>query len=470
MLKAKQKIYVLDTNIILSDPRSMGEFDNNIVLIPSAVLEELDNHKKDKGETGWAAREAARFLEKYRKKGKLRDGIKTANGGIICVSDHVDTTGMPTSWDLKKLDNQILGTALYYHNAKVYGKDKPVILVTNDTNLRIKADQIGLPAEEYRHERVEDDVIEYTGRSEIYVPDKEFVRFCQGKEIKPEGTDGYGFPFAEEIFENEFFIVHSNITGGTKLARIKKGMLTQLVTEKETPYGVMSRNAGQKFAIEALLAPADEIPLVILKGSAGSAKTFLTLACGLEQTMEQDVYRRITITRANVEFDKDIGALPGDEQEKINPLLRGAIDNLELLVDANGVVGSEEYDEDELKAKVRYLFDHGYISAEALGFIRGRSLTRQILFVDEAQNTTQGQMRAILTRAGKGTKVVIAGDLGQIDNWTQVNRHTCGLAYAMKIMRGDPLCAVVGFNQENETTRSALAARVASIIEKEEHT
>ena len=469
-METNQKVFVLDTNVLLSDPRSIGEFANNIVLIPIAVLEELDNHKKDKGETGWAAREAARVLEEYRKKGKLRDGIRTIDGGLICVSDNVDMSGLPLVWDQKKIDNQILGTALYYHRAKVYGRNKPVILVTNDTNLRLKADTMGLSAEEYKHERVEDDVIEYTGRSEIYVPNKEFIHFCQGDVIKPEGTDKDGYPYVEEIFENEFFIVHNDTTGGTKLAKIKKGMLTQLVTEKETPYGVMSRNAGQKFAIEALLAPADEVPLVILKGSAGSAKTFLTLACGLEQTMEQDIYRRITITRANVEFDKDIGALPGDEQEKINPLLRGAIDNLELLVDANGVVGSEEYDEDELKEKVRYLFDHGYISAEALGFIRGRSLTRQILFVDEAQNTTPGQMRAILTRAGKGTKVVIAGDLGQIDNWTQVNRHTCGLAYAMKIMRGDPLCAIVGFSQENETTRSALAARVASIIEREEHT
>ena len=209
------------------------------------------------------------------------------------------------------------------------------------------------------------------------------------------------------------------------------------------------------------MAPANEIPLVILKGSAGTAKTFLTLACALQQCAEEPIYRKITITRANVEFDKDIGALPGDEESKVGPLLRGCMDNLEILVDSD-TVKKNKGNETDLKGKIDYLLDKGYISVEALGFLRGRSLTRQILFVDEAQNTSISQMKGILTRVGEGTKLVIAGDLNQIDN-PRLDKRNNGLAYAIKLMSGDPLCCLFGFTDE-ETTRSPLAARVASLI------
>ena len=169
----------------------------------------------------------------------------------------------------------------------------------------------------------------------------------------------------------------------------------------------------------------------------------------------------------DVEFDKDIGALPGTEEEKVNPLLRGAYDNLELLVDEKSVRKANRNDDQEyeISEKVRELFDHGYIRAEALGFLRGRSVTRQYVFIDEAQNTSISQMKGILTRAGDGTKIVISGDLDQIDN-PKLNRHTNGLAYALKLMSGDPLCAVVGFNSK-ESTRSSLAAKVAEKIRLE---
>lgn len=235
----------------------------------------------------------------------------------------------------------------------------------------------------------------------------------------------------------------------------------KLQYDNSSPFGIHPKNCGQRFALEALLSPAEEIPLVIMKGSAGTAKTFLTLACGLEQCAEENIYRRMTITRANVEFDKEIGALPGDELDKVGPLLRGCLDNLELLVDAKGV-RSRDGKEEDIRGKVDYLFERGYISAEALGFLRGRSLTRQILYVDEAQNTSPSQMKGILTRVGEGTKLVISGDLNQIDN-PRLDKHNNGLAYALKLMSGDPLCAVIGFT-DSETTRSPLSAKVASLI------
>ena len=205
------------------------------------------------------------------------------------------------------------------------------------------------------------------------------------------------------------------------------------------------------------MSPAEEVPLVIMTGPAGTAKTFLTLACSLEQTMEQKLYRRVTVTRSNCEFDKSIGALPGDEDEKIGPLVRGCMDNLELLVEEKGVKNISD-EESRVSEKVQYLFDTGVIRAEALGFLRGRSITNQILFVDEAQNTTPSQMKGILSRAGSGTKIVICGDLDQIDN-PRLDRHNNGLAYAIKVMKGDPLCCMIGMG-EKESTRSALAKRV----------
>ena len=264
------------------------------------------------------------------------------------------------------------------------------------------------------------------------------------------------------MLENEFLYITNQTTYGTLLAKVRENFIVSLQYDSIRPFGVQPRNVGQRFAIEALLAPANELPLVILKGSAGTAKTFLTLACALQQCAEENIYRKITITRANVEFDREIGALPGDEINKVGPLLRGCMDNLELLVDAKSVKSREGREED-IRSKVEYLFDRGYLSAEAMGFLRGRSLTRQILYVDEAQNTSPSQMKGILTRVGEGTKLILSGDLSQIDN-PRLDKHNNGLAYALKLMEGDPLCAVVGFT-DNETTRSALAAKVAALIE-----
>ena len=233
------------------------------------------------------------------------------------------------------------------------------------------------------------------------------------------------------------------------IGMVKEGYLEPLRFEKAVPSGIRPRNLGQYFAIEALMAPAEEIPLVILTGSAGTAKTLLTLACALEQTEKKELYRRITISRANVEFDRDIGALPGDEVDKISPLMRGCIDNLEQIV-PNGIAGVERR------------FDEELIKAEALGFLRGRTLVDQILYIDEAQNTSISQMNGILTRCGQGTKIVISGDLNQIDT-PRLDRHNNGLAHAIKLMAGDPDCCVVGFLDE-EATRSRLAAKVAAKI------
>lgn len=233
-----------------------------------------------------------------------------------------------------------------------------------------------------------------------------------------------------------------------------------LAFKKKHPYGVTPRNVGQTFLQEALMTNAEDAPLVIVKGIAGTAKTFYALACGLSAIMEQDepAYRRILISRPNVHFDDDIGFLPGDESEKIAPLLRPAIDNLELLVDQNE---RERFrDEKSLAGKVEELFARDIVSAQALNFIRGRSVTKTYLIIDEAQNLTPKQAKGIITRAGVGTKIILLGDPNQIDH-PLLDDRTNGLSYAAEKMKNSPYCWQVTMTSE-ECERSVLAKDAAT--------
>lgn len=465
-----RKVFVLDTNILMTDPDAMYKFEDNVVVIPDMVIEEMDNHKKDAGDTGYNVRKAHRNLKDLREVGNLIQGVELPDGGLIIVMTSLveDAKLMPLIWSATKPDNVIL--AMTKRLQETFPNVK-VAIVSNDTNVQIKADEIGIQAEDYLHERVEEDYLSYTGRLEIPVTSDEFdlFRASQHGDVTDAKLDEdfWAAVMARNgiiVKENAFVMLRNITTNGTLVGKVRNGQVVPLQWTDDMPYDITPRNIGQRFAVEALMASSHEIPLVILTGSAGTAKTFLTLACGLQQTMITKDYRRIVLTRANVEFDKDIGALPGTEEEKVGPLMRGAMDNLELLVDEKGVRKKGTASEMEISDKVMELFDRGYIKTEALGFLRGRSVTRQYVFIDEAQNTSVSQMKGILTRAGDSTKIIISGDLEQIDN-PRLDRHNNGLAYALKLMAGDPLCAVVGFS-DKESTRSALAARVAAKIKE----
>ena len=239
------------------------------------------------------------------------------------------------------------------------------------------------------------------------------------------------------------------------LGRVENGRIRELDFKKSRPYGVTPRNAGQYFLQEALMQPADKAPLVIVKGMAGTAKTFYSLAVGLEKLLNNPTgeYRRIIISRPNAQFDADIGFLPGDEQEKISPLMRPVIDNLEQLIDSNEEKRYE--DEAELKGKVDEIFDRGLIQTEALNYIRGRSIVKTYLIIDEAQNMTPNQVKGIITRAGMGTIVILLGDPNQIDR-TFLDERTNGLSYASEHMKGSGLCWQITLNA-GECERSELA-------------
>lgn len=443
--ESKVKKYVLDTNVIMADPDCFYKFEENHVFIPDAVIEELDNHKKDPNDVGYNVRKASRTLDALSYDGKSEIPIGS-NGGTLTFLSELSFEGFPESWDRNKNDNRILAAARSIPDA---------ILISRDTNMRIKARILGMPAQNYRHEMVEDDYLTYKGRTNACTDKETFECFSRMEPINISLLKTEG----ENLKENEFVIVKPEGEEKELVGIIKAGKLEQLRHMSERPMNICPRNLSQYLAVEALLAPADEIPLVILSGAAGTAKTFLTLACGLEQVLHERRYRRLIISRANIEFDRDIGALPGTEEEKVEPLLRGCMDNLEQLLCQNG----PEDETEDYGNQLWYVFDKKWIKAEALGFLRGRSITNQILFIDEAQNTTVSQMNGILTRIGEGSKVVIAGDLTQIDN-PRLDRHNNGLAHAIKLMAGDTDCCIVSFSNE-ESTRSRLAKKVAAKIE-----
>ena len=426
-----QKIYVLDTNVLIQSPAALQSFEDNHVVLPLAVLEELDGLKNADGETGANARQAIRFLEQLRRTGSLVEGVPLPSGG-----------------------NRILKVALGLSRES----GEKVVLVTKDIVVRLKAQIAGIEAEDFTTEQAPESAKQYTGRCEVYAAENKFENFKK-KGISPEDvyqTDEDGNRLPLTLVPNQFVILKAEQSiRKTQLGRFNGERIVPLAHKKKKPYGVTPRNVGQQFLQEALMTGPEEAPLVIVKGMAGTAKTFYTLAVGLNAMMEQDepLYRRILVCRPNVQFDDDIGFLPGDEAEKIAPLLRPVIDNLELLVDQNE---KERYqDERCLTDKVEELFDRGIIDAQALNFIRGRSIAKTYLIIDEAQNLTPKQAKGIITRAGMGTKIILLGDPNQIDN-PLLDERTNGLSYAAEKMKGSPLCFQLTLSAE-ECERSALA-------------
>ncbi len=439
-MASERKTYVLDTNVLMSDPDCLFQFDEHTIAIPTAVVEELDRHKNDPGDAGYNVRKISRLLDSLGSSFTIPDTEKKILFPAECSFD-----GFPESWDRQKNDNRILAATKAIPDA---------ILVSKDVNMRVKARILGIPVQNYRHETVEEDYLTYCGRTEARISAMDLEEL---QKENPIDIDRVRIPC--RYLENEFLVLSAGEETSQVLGRFCQSEVRPLSYRKVSPFGVRPRNVGQIFAMEALLSPPEELPLVILTGAAGTAKTFLTLACGLYQIMDVNRYRKMVITRANVDFDA-IGTLPGDETDKIGPLMRGCMDNLEQILEKNRHASGSGIQEE-----IRSILDCGILSIEAMAFLRGRSLTNQILYVDEAQNTTPSQIIGVLSRAGVGTKVVLSGDFNQIDN-PKLDRHRNGLAHAIKMMAGDPCCCIVGFTDE-EAARSELAAAVVKKISQE---
>lgn len=454
-----KKTYVIDTNVILYSSGALLSFGNNDVVIPEVVLEELDNFKKDKTDLGVNARQASRIIDRLRKEGNLNKGVVLPGGGKLRVEmNHYDTM-MPPSWEKEKPDNRILQVCKALKDA---GED--VILITKDTFERIKADIVNIKSEDYYEKVVPDNDNQYTGRIEVYVPSQKIEEFYAKKTIEPKEALCYSAEKEEyynpELYTNQFILLHSmENSKQTALGRYDGKKIVPLYYKDMKPLGLSPRNVGQKFMLEALYTDPIKAPLVIIKGPAGTAKTLFSLAAGLQKIIEENTgqFRRILVCRPNVTMDEEIGFLPGTEEEKIAPFMRPIFDNLEILVDSDE---KERYkNEKELQDKIRELFDRRIITTEAVAYLRGRSIVKNWVIIDEAQNLSPKQVKAITTRVGEGTKLILIGDPDQIDHPFMDSRSN-GLCYASEKMKGSDLCFQVTLKFD-ECERSPLSFEAA---------
>ena len=441
------KQYVLDTNILIQQPNSIFGFADNDVVITGTTLQELDRKKTAPGELGFHAREAIRIIDSFRHQGNYLDGIKMPNGGKFVIDPNgISEDKLPHGFSIDSPDNRIISSVLSRQSAS----KEPVILITNDVSMRINAIICGAEVQGYKNEEINEDE-SYSGRTDMILPDDEVDQlYKEGKLLLQDES---------KLFPNEFVMVKSEVNPQkTALCRFRDHVLHLIYCEKLHPFGVTPRNAAQKFALEALCAPADEIPLVIMKGPAGCAKTFLSLAAGLDGTYDsrrESLYHKVMITRNNILSDADLGFLPGTLEEKMNPLLAPFMDNLEVLLRGK----CKEEDPHEIQMQIDDMISTGIVEICSMAYMRGRSIANSFLIIDEAQNATVGQILEVITRAGLGTKVVICGDPDQIDN-AKLDRINNGLVFAAEKMKGSPLCAQITFEKE-ESVRSPLALEAA---------
>ena len=449
-----KKRFVLDTNILLQDPTALLGFSDNDVILTSTVLQELDEYKNARGELGHHARGAIRLIEEARAGGDLTKGVKLQSGGVLYVEPNgVHGDYLPNGFSISVPDNKIIATCIYLTN-KEPSNHAPVILVSNDIAMRINASVILGPAhvQEYKNLVVNQDH-SFTGYTDLEVPYEAITSIYQNGSWVGKAA-GKKNQWNDSLTENLFVTARAIDPEGnekTALTVYREGALRRIDEKKTLFGGVTPKNALQRYAIWALTNP--EIPLVILSGPAGTAKTFLSLAAGLEQTytsqrVRDRLYQKILISRPNAEAgDPGFGYLPGSLHEKMTPLLLPFYDNLENLLARN--------DEEMTRTQIDDLFASGVIEMCALSYIRGRSLTKSYLICDEAQNASQLLIRDIITRAGQGTKIILAGDPEQCDS-LNLDSHNNGLVYAMERFRDDPLAAIIRFSDE-QSVRSALA-------------
>ena len=407
---SSKKVFVLDTNVLLHDPNSILHFQEHDVVLPIVVIEEIDHFKKDQTEVGRNARAVSRLLDRLRTSGTLSRGVPLEGGGTlkVDVAAHNLDLGI-LSADKHKADNQILACVReLLHTSK-----NKVVLVTKDTNLRIKADAIGVDAEDYTTDMVEMDEL-YTGHKSWEVDSVQVDQLYDGG-LKPDPE--------LSLYPNQFLtLVDKANPSHTALARFQtaEGLLRPLKRVESYPWGIKPRNREQQFALELLLDPA--VQIVTLLGKAGTGKTLLAIAAGLQQVVDDEAYDKILVSRPVMPMGRDLGFLPGDISEKLRPYMQPIYDNLDFIVAAN----MEQRRRSSMTPA--QLEEGGYMSVEPLTYIRGRSIPNQYIIVDEAQNLTPHEVKTILTRAGDGTKIVLTGDPFQIDN-PYVDASTNGLSY-----------------------------------------
>lgn len=435
-----KKTFVLDTNVLLFDPTAFRKFGKNTVFIPLIVIEEIDRFKKDQNENGRNARNFSRFIDDLRSQGSLSEGVVLDSGGTLIISTdrYVDSKDLPI--DVTKNDNLILSTAL---SLKQDGDD--VLLVTKDINLRLKADIIGVPAEDYGQVDVTLDEL-YSGQRIFEVSGERLKEYETSRFLLLDEDEQVG------VFPNEYFILQEFHNPRRRLLgryhQAKKGIVP-LISLREGIWGIYPKNVEQQFALDALLN--DEVKLVSLVGKAGTGKTLLAIAAGLEKTIAQGKYSRLLVSRPIQPMGRDLGFLPGDVNEKLAPWMQPIFDNMDFLFTQNRTHAGTSYEE---------LINQGILHIEPLTYIRGRSIPGQYLIVDEAQNLSPHEVKTIITRAGEGTKIVLTGDCQQIDS-PYLDETNNGLAYVVDRLKTED---IIGHSTLKIGERSALSEIASKLL------
>ena len=449
MLPSDQ-VHVLDTNVLLYDPNALEVFTGATVVIPITVIEEIDRFKKDLNETGRNARLVSRRLDALRQQGRLSEGVPLPHGGCVRVDLPDPTVVLPPGFGPTSNDNLILSTVL---GLAVRLGEGRVRLVTRDTNMRLKADALRIQADDYEHAHVHFDE-SYTGVSDIEVPAAQVAELYEKGGLPLSEAEGR----AQGFYPNQFFVLRADDgSGRSALARwdARTQRLRVVGRGKESVWGIVARNKEQTFALDLLLD--ESVSLVTLDGVAGTGKTLLAIAAGLKMVAEDTRYRRLVVSRPIFPLGRDVGFLPGDIKEKLNPWMKPIFDNLDLLVSTQSDDGRGRAPP-RGEAGYQYLIDRGLIEIEALTYIRGRSLPGQYLIVDEAQNLTPHEVKTVITRAGEGTKVILTGDPMQIDN-PYVDATSNGLTYVVERFKGSALAGHVTLRKGERSPLAELAAR-----------
>lgn len=432
------KNYILDTNVLLHDPNSLLNFQENNVFIPIEVIEEIDRFKRESSELGQHARMVSRMMDGFRAIGSLSDGVKLPNGGHLrIVFKGVNGNGRPPISNT--VDSKIVSCAL---DIQAHDKDIHTVLVTKDINLRIKADASGLPAEDYETDRVNISEL-YTGMTEKTVSAEVLAKFRSNEELELDASMRYS-PSEYCTLIDE---ANPKRTALTKVDPTGK-KLVPIIDVREGVWGIKPRNREQHFAFDALLD--DKIKIVTLMGKAGTGKTLMAMAAGLKRTIMDREFRRVIVARPTVSMGKEIGFLPGTLEEKLNPWMQPIHDALELLSDLN--MGNEHRRSGDLMRS-------GSIVVEALSFIRGRSIANQFMIIDEAQNLTPLEVKTIITRAGEGTKIVLTGDPYQIDN-PYVDSASNGFNFIVSRFRPHGIAAHIELQKGERSELAELAANI----------
>jgi PhoH-like ATPase len=455
-----RKHFVLDTNVLLHNPNAIFRFDEHEVVIPLTVIEELDRFKKNNDETGRNARQVIRALDELRSKGRLFEGVNwNTDGGTVRI-DRCDRS-QPFALDLDHADNRILGVAHALHASGCR-----TIFISKDINARVKCDALGIPCEDFEADRIDTDWL-FEGYVEIQVDGALIDELYQERQLQVSRLGDFGL--AEqlgqpnglpELSPNQFLVLHDAADEShTGLARLLSdtGHLIPVTGPRKPVFGIMARNLQQTMALDLLLD--DEIKLITMIGPAGTGKTLLALAAGLQKVIKEERFDKLLTARPIMPLGRDIGYLPGDKDEKMAMWMQPVFDNIAYLLSTRG---SHLNDAESRTAEQRLdrLMATGQVVLEPITYIRGRSIPLQFMVVDEAQNLSPHEVRTIVSRVGEGTKIVLCGDIGQIDS-PYLDSSSNGLTHVIDRMRHHPIAGHVSLNK---TERSELARISTEIL------